>query len=58
MQFTLTVDMDNDAFDRDGAELRRILLKVAKRLEDFDGRADRGAVMDVNGNTVGTWRIG
>lgn len=57
MEFKLNIEMDNDAFDRSGRELRRILREVTKRMEDFDGRADRGAVHDINGNTVGTWRI-
>lgn len=59
MKFILTVQMDGAAFEGANAspELRGILKEVSGRLIDFDGRPDRGAIMDVNGNTCGTWRI-
>lgn len=61
MKFSLTVDMDNAAFDPEdkGRELRRILIKVC---DDIDAPTpyliNAGQdVRDVNGNRVGAWEI-
>lgn len=52
--FTLKVYTDNAAFadDPDG-EVARILRDVADRVE---GGQEDGAVRDINGNTVGSFR--
>ena len=43
----------NALLDQQGAEVRRIMKDVARKLEmGYDG----GNVMDVNGNKVGTWK--
>lgn len=55
MEFTLSIDMDNDAFTDDpNAEVARILRKTAQRIAT--GR-DGGFAMDANGNSVGAWEI-
>lgn len=59
-KFVLEFDMDNDAFnDFDRSfEVRRILTRVRTQVEIH--QADPGQehpVVDVNGNTVGSWRI-
>lgn len=60
MQFTLTIDCDNAAFE-DPRELPRILLAVVGAVADRenDGRlaAHTRSVHDVNGNRVGAWKI-
>jgi len=56
--FTLKIETDNAAFsDGRGAELARILRKLADKIEDADARGDKGKVMDYNGNSVGTWEL-
>lgn len=58
MTFDLHIDLDNDAFDLDtSGELARILLAIAQSVASGSHR-NGGAVRDVNGNTVGSWRIG
>ena len=59
MTFTLTVDMDNDAFD-DSNELARILRRVSWQIEDEGSRLGSPVVCpvrDFNGNTVGEWKV-
>ena len=59
--FTLAFRMDNAAFDeRPHMEAARILQDVADELLEAGGlRAGHtGYVSDVNGNTVGVWRVG
>lgn len=52
-RFTLTIDIDNAAFDPDPtAELARILRQTAARVE---AGATNGAARDINGNRVGTF---
>ena len=41
------------ALDPEATEVRRILRDVAKKLE---AGYDRGNVMDLNGNNVGSWK--
>lgn len=56
MTFTLTINMDNDAFAEDAfAELYNILHLTAGRLHAY--RWAEGSVLDSNGNTVGGWEI-
>lgn len=63
-KFTMTVEMDNAAFEGDGCgpELARVLLRVAGVVEglllrDAAGRPVTGYVADINGNRVGSWEI-
>lgn len=55
MKFTLTVDMDNEAFEHGRSQLRDILADV--RYAVTDPRAVDGRVRDYNGNTCGSWEI-
>jgi hypothetical protein len=60
MRFTLTIEMDNAAFDRSpGTELSRILRELNSKLyREHDIRPNEsGKVRDVNGNTVGEWAV-
>ena len=66
MSFILTIKTDNAAFHEDdgrdtsaalGAECARILRELATRLDDLVSGGDEGALFDVNGNKVGTWRF-
>ena len=50
---SITNRRGNAILDLKGAEVRRILQDVARKLEE--GRQG-GFVMDVNGNNVGTWK--
>ena len=43
----------NAILDPEGAEVRRILKDVARKLK---AGYDSGNVMDANGNNVGTWK--
>ena len=58
--FTLYIDTVNDAFlDANlQPELARILRKLADTLEGekYDS-SNSGRLRDINGNTVGSWRI-
>ena len=56
MTFTLKIETSNAAFYEPGAELARILKELSERAADLNHvYDDRGALRDVNGNTVGTW---
>lgn len=54
--FKLEFSTDNAAFEysQGACETARILRKIVKRIEDgdFDGK-----VMDVNGNSIGTYEL-
>ncbi len=56
--FTLKIETGNAAFaERAGEEIARILKNLAHDAAPGLGELpDRGALRDVNGNTVGTWR--
>lgn len=55
LKFTMKVDMDNAAFqDNTAAELARILRLTAAHVEKYN---TGGKVLDLNGNTCGTWKI-
>lgn len=55
MKLTLKLRLDNAAFDLCLAtETARILKEVAERIED--GRGE-GKCRDINGNTVGEWKV-
>lgn len=62
MKFTLTIETDNDAFRGDPAwEIKRLLLRTIEQIDNgrFDQMPDEGDVriVDINGNTVGRWRM-
>ena len=55
MEFKIKFRMDNAIFDEaPEAESARILRKIAGQVEE--GRTS-GAIVDVNGNTIGMWVI-
>ena len=54
--FTLKIKTDNAAFvENKGAEVARIMRELAKRIEETE--KDNGYVLDINGNTVGTFKL-
>jgi len=55
MNLKININLDNAAFEDEG-EISRILRKLADKIS-YDGRIDGGKIMDVNGNSVGTWEI-
>jgi hypothetical protein len=55
-KFMLSIDMENAAFS-DPAELPRLLREIADSPAIASYHVDRGVVADVNGNTVGEWRM-
>ncbi len=68
MKFIVTMTCDNAAFNEDdaveggsgaarGAEIARILRKVATDVEDGTEPGDAGLAFDANGNKVGTWEL-
>lgn len=60
MQFTLTIKMDNAAFEESNSdELARILSNLAGRLDESRSReiGDGEYIHDVNGNRVGNWEV-
>jgi len=55
--FHLEIALVGEAFDPDpGPELARLVRKVADRAE-LDPVGSSGAVIDLNGNRVGTWWV-
>lgn len=54
---TITFETDNAAFeDNCPQETARILRDLADRIENGLGSGlERGAVMDINGNRIGSW---
>lgn len=58
MDLHITMNLDNAAFGDDFEhEVRRTLEKVADRVARTSAVPASGSVMDVNGNTVGTWTL-
>lgn len=67
MDFVLTLDLGNSAFDHFDYEQTRSAEAIAKCLRhvatslnnDFDGIevSDTAAIRDVNGNTIGSWSV-
>lgn len=54
--FTLTINTANDAFAvQPEFEVAAILKKLADRLEDGCASTEEGRLLDVNGNTVGSY---
>ena len=62
MKLRIEVEIGNDAM-RTKAELVQAVLKIRRQLKrDLNLRdkrhgANRGSVLDVNGNTVGRWEV-
>ena len=55
---TVIINADNAAFEDDrNAELSRILRKLADRLEFVSADFDGGQLIDINGNSVGWWKV-
>jgi len=55
MEFIVNVTCDNAAFEGNpGIEISRILRKVADKVE---AGQEAGKIMDVNGNSVGEFRL-
>ena len=63
MQFTLVMDLDNDAFQENpGYEIARIMNRLGSRLVTHPDLISQetlshGSVHDKNGNRVGIWKI-
>jgi len=65
MTLTIRIEMDNAAFcNEDGEsqdarteEASRILLDLAKHRLCCQEVGDKGKLRDINGNTVGEWRV-
>lgn len=58
MTFTLTIELGNDAM-QDGGDVAAAMRGIARRIEDNGllNRVDGGRVMDLNGNSVGSWEV-
>lgn len=56
MKATITIRMDNAAFEEPATELVRILRKLATKIEE-EGLT-RAPLFDINGNKVGLYKIG
>lgn len=63
MNFTMKVEMDNDAFrESDDPDTWPACFELARILRDTADRVARcgvsgGKVLDINGNSCGTWKI-
>ena len=59
MQATLTIQMDNAAFEENSVELARILQDIADKIEQRGGvvAGDSFVAMDLNGNRVGELEV-
>ncbi len=61
--FKLTIETDNAAFAYDDGspnaydEIARILADLATRLPSAGSPISHGSLRDVNGNTVGSWKL-
>ncbi|MDZ7699498.1 MAG: hypothetical protein U5R49_22025 [Deltaproteobacteria bacterium] len=54
MDFVLSMNCDNAAFEEPAIEISRILRKVAGQVE---AGHEAGRIMDLNGNSVGEFRL-
>ena len=63
MQFSLVIDLENDAFqEAPGFEIARIMNRLGSRLVNHPdltstGDVHHGTVHDKNGNRVGLWQV-
>jgi len=56
--FTVAIELGNDAMQEPN-EVADALYRVARKLEN-DGNwayVDEGTIRDINGNTVGSWKL-
>ncbi len=57
MKFTLKIELGNDAM-KYGSDLALALSDLAAKLERLPSLlGERGKIADLNGNTVGEWKI-
>ena len=57
MTFTLKIKLGNDAM-RTGSHIAGALRAVTANLFRPLHRGDSGIIRDINGNTVGEWKVG
>jgi hypothetical protein len=59
MKFTLQIKLGNEAMQT-GYDIAQALTEVAEKLRgEDDARMDwSGNIRDINGNTVGSWKVG
>ena len=61
-QFTLKITLGNDAMQT-GFNVAESLKKVSREIENYDYllnpemKGETGKIMDLNGNTVGSWQV-
>lgn len=56
-QFILKIKLGNEAMQT-GYNVSRSLNQVADRLNRYDQLSEcKGSIMDINGNTVGSWQV-
>lgn len=56
MQYVITINLDNDAFQVDqSGELREVLKQLSRKLKEYGKQeaGDKIKLLDSNGNTVG-----
>lgn len=62
MELKIEINLDNAAFeDAPHTETRRMLARVAEDICDAQawhlGAIEAGSIRDIDGNTVGTWKV-
>lgn len=57
MTLEILIDIDNEAFHYDDGEIQRILALVGEAAQECKGAHPSTTIRDVNGNSVGRWRI-
>lgn len=61
MKFTISIDMGNAAFDNNNQinEVQRILRKISEQIDVYNRLAkdQQATIIDINGNTVGFWKV-
>ncbi len=56
MKITIDIKTDNAAFEEYG-EVKRILRDMVDRMDDIVRPGDGGNLRDINGNTVGKFKV-
>ncbi len=59
MTFTLTIELGNDAMQT-RADIEGVLRELGQNIaymSDLPESGDDGKIMDLNGNTVGSWEV-
>jgi hypothetical protein len=59
MKAQIEINLDNDAFQRDGQELARVLRNIAEDVEHYNvtNLGSYIAIIDINGNKVGEFEV-